>query len=292
MLRLKLVGSTGYNPALIKPELGRKSASVTCHRVECVLQYHLLVGTYHKTGSVWMHKVFSEFALKTQLPFRFISPHAPFYKVHLSSQAGVDQYLNQLVTRATRHVIFDDHSRFGTLMPEHCQYFRGLRVVRHPVSIICSAAHYHQTATEAWLHKPNKAFGGKSYQQQLNSLGDVNSQYRFEMQHCSNWTLTDMARFDQDDYFLTVKFEELMQDDTFQLVRRLAAHAGLDERERQVLEAAFYKHSLFGKLRAKKVRHIRNKQGRPYGLDWDQETVDLYRALYAPITTKLGYDIL
>ena len=253
------------------------------------MKNHILIGTYHKTGSVWMLKTFRNIARKLKVPFVHITPHAKYYKRVLKSDKGVIDLFRQLSGSDNYHIIFDDHSRFH-LMPEDCkENFKGIRVTRDPVSVICSAANYHTWSEESWLHLPKKEFNGMTYQQKIKSFETDNERYQFEMRQSAYRTIKSMAEFEAACPFIDLRFEKLMKDTDFVEFSRGLGFVGLENKEKAISIQSFFRNSVFGEGDLAKSKHIQNKNNKAYGEDWTPETRVIFKRRIADLSTKLGY---
>lgn len=253
------------------------------------MKNHILVGTHHKTGSVWMLKVFRNIASRLKVPFINLSAHSKYYRENIGSQEGVNALLAEVGRSSEYTIFFDDHSCFGNIDDDLADRFRGVRMVRSPVSVISSAAKYHCWSKEKWLHSPRKGVNGIPYQEYIKSLPDDNARYRFEMKMSAMNVITAMAEFDREPYFLTVKYEDVINDRSLVKFAGIMAHLGLEGRE--VLEAleAVYVNSLFGELSSEDQSHVQSDSNTKYGSDWDEDTWNLYNQKVRPLAEKLGY---
>ncbi len=146
----------------------------------------ILIRTHHKTGTVWMLRVFMGIADKLNL--RFCNLQEGFIP-------SADLYLSP-------HAPFPNELTEGN--------FRGLHLIRDPRDVVLSGMHYHRRSTEEWLCVPESEYGGLSYQEKLNSLDDDERLY-FEMQYAGYATTRDMLDWDYDDSrFLEMRYEDLI----------------------------------------------------------------------------------
>ena len=99
-------------------------------RMDCP-DWDILVGTHHKSGTVWMKRIFATVAADFGLKF------------YIGSQAECPP---------DAKIFMEPHSRFDFDVLE--RDYRGLHMVRDPRDMIVSACFYHLTSTEPWLHVP------------------------------------------------------------------------------------------------------------------------------------------
>ena len=158
-----------------------------------VLPYKILVGTHHKTGTLWLNAVFRSICMVTHLKYRS------------SCRATNEEELYD--------VCFHHASRFDK--PDLSQPFRGLHVIRDPRDIIVSGCFYHLRSDEAWLFEPQDHLNGKSYKDSICQLENLDEQLLFEMEHQGRWTINQLSCWDYTNpSFLEVKYEELIEDST------------------------------------------------------------------------------
>jgi hypothetical protein len=238
-----------------------------------------------------MYKVFNEFAQKLGVPIRHITAHTSFFRNHLKSQDGVDSFFSSLANSDRYYIIFDGMSQFGKISSPMEKYFRGIRLVRSPVSVICSAARYHSWSEERWLHIPKQEFNGYTYQQAISSLPTSNERYRFEMSNSALNTIRHMASFGREGYFKTVHYEQLIKDESTTLFHNLLEYLGFDDREARCGLEAFYANSIFGGLKPEEQKHVQTSDDADYGADWDGETIALYREKIASFAERIGYGL-
>lgn len=233
-----------------------------------MLTNDILVGTHHKTGTVWMANVFRRFCRMHDVAFVDISTCAP------AAAAAA-------ILRQHEHcVVFSHHSEFPDyrLPALSGRRARGIHLVRDPRDLLISAARYHCDADEPQLLVPRPEFGGLTYREKIRSLPSPQERILFEMDHSGGSNISAMSTFDDQGIFETVKFEDLLEDDT--LVVWHAVCLGLGLRGTALLHAleCFYHASLFS--RADPVR-----PPRPSSLAGD--TLDRIRTATRPLRSRL-----
>jgi len=189
------------------------------------------VGTYHKTGTVWMSRVFSEIAetiggtfvdLRDVQDTSFEPDHGTIY--------------------------LEDHTAFPE--PFLTKKVRGIRIIRDPRDVVISGAHYHGKSSEPWLHHGQAEFGGKTYADMIKSFDAMEDRYRFEMDNVAADTIACMTtsrgnkalqRFLKKN-FLTVKYENLIDDVELKEFRKICRRLKLPIKN---AAPAFLNHSLF-----------------------------------------------
>ena len=217
----------------------------------------VLVGTYHKTGTVWMMSVFQALCKQLDIPFYNISP-----SIGLCSTAeDRRQFLAEKIGGQKKCVIFENHSRFD-LRNLDLPAVKGVRIVRDPRDVCISAAKYHTWSQEEWLHVPREKFGGATYSQVINGLDSFEDKLVFEMDNCSQWNIQNMLDFDDYGVFETIQFEKLMLDVNMLKWHELSIHLGFEGIELAISQRVFYKRSIFGG--ATRKEHIQSGSVKQY----------------------------
>jgi len=202
------------------------------------LGHLVLVGTHHKTGTVWLLNLFSAIAEEFG------------WKLHYGSQADLPLGTD---------IFFNDQSHFDLGNPEGP--YRGIHLIRDPRDILISAAMYHRHSKESWLHQRRRKFWGLTYQEALNRLPDLDAQILFEMKHSTRATIRHLLAWDyQNPNFIEVKYEDLIQDRELILFRRIFQFLGFPESSLDRLCQISYAQSLFSG-QVVNTGHIRS--GRP-----------------------------
>ena len=237
----------------------------------------LLIGTYHKTGTVLMKRIFERFAALSGANF-----------VHLNRTT--DTKISQLSSATTaKTIMFDYHCGFEGIQGN--PQYRGVRVVRDPRMMIISATRYHLDGKEAWLHEPKSEFNGLTYQQQLNSLSSFEEQVIFEMTQKSRAEISDMMAFNKRDIahlFITVKLEDLMQDESLEVYFSIFRHLGLSGQELVYGLQEAVNNSVFSdKFAANK--HMRGSAGETWKDHFTPNILSDYQHLFGNAHQKLGY---
>jgi len=235
-----------------------------------------IIATHHKTGTVWMNRIFRRIA--KALGVRFAAVRA---SIGLSPESAI-----------VPSILFNDHSNFvkcGWLLEDpRCRIFH---VIRDPRDVILSAAHYHRTAGESWLHKRKSAFRGLSYQEQLNGLPDDQSRYLFEMRNSAGRVITDMRQWRYGmPNTIECKYEDLIIDIELELFDKVLRHLGLLSDDPETCYAIVRNNSLFGELGKKEVRHVHSGQARQWQRLFNSELAVEFLALFGDVLIRLGYE--
>ena len=180
----------------------------------------LLIGTYHKTGTVWMEQVFMHLCRRLAIAF-----------------TGTN--LRREPIEPTPGIYLDDHSAFPESLLNAAHV--GFRMIRDPRDVIISGAHYHARANEAWLHEIRTDGSGKSYQQILCGFDNLTDKLLFEMNNTAKATCREMVadkRRLAD--FLTVHYETWMTDTSMEHFAATLGKLGFQASEIQIAQQTFF----------------------------------------------------
>jgi hypothetical protein len=231
-----------------------------------MLDHKILVGTHHKTGTVWMRKVFKKVANNSDLKFF----------------SGLQDNLPE------QYDIFcQDHSRF-TL--ESFSSYRGMHLIRDPRDIIVSGCFYHQKSEEKWLHSKKKRFSGLTYQEKLNSYESLDDKILFEMDNFGQNVIGDMKAWNYDNNsFIEVKYEKLIIDYDLELFRKIFTFLGFSEQSIPQLLNIAHENSLFsGNI--KQSVHVRSGKSSQWVKYFKPHHKKRFIELYGDVLIYLGYE--
>jgi hypothetical protein len=231
-------------------------------------QPRMLVGTFHKTGTVLMltllRRISAELGYPLALAGRATPP--PGWRIH-----------------------FHPHSAFAReyLAAPH----RGVIVIRDPRDVIISGAHYHCRADarrDPWLYVPDPRFGGRSYHEMILSRRGAEARLMFEMTHWGGRTLAHMATLAvPPPGFIHARLEDLSTDRELKTFRHMFTWLGLPPAHVAAALAIAAQISLFGETAER--THVRS--GRP--AQWREEFTPAvhaaFRARFGDLPERLGY---
>jgi len=231
------------------------------------LPHKVLVGSHHKTGTVWMRKVFSCVCEKLGLHFF----------------AG-----NQEDLPRDFHVFMQNHSQF---LPGNISgSVRGVHIIRDPRDRIISGMFYHQKSKESWLHKPMEMLGGAAYQEKINSFDTVEEQLMFEMEHSGRWGIEEMLRWDySDERFMNVKYEELIIDHDLRMFHEIFTFLGFPGSAIPTCLDCAYNNSLFSGNIEKSV-HVRSGKSSQWKNHFNSDHKQRFVELFGEALITLGYE--
>jgi hypothetical protein len=256
---------------------GRKKSRMTVAR----LNHCAVIATHHKTGTVWMRKVFRAIASLTGTPF-------------FNMNAIKSQDLHDIMAPA---ILLNDHSNFrNAAWIIGDDRFRIMHVIRDPRDVVVSAMHYHCTAPEEWLHRKRPMFKGLTYQEKINSLPDDRARYLFEMQHTAGRVIKDMRNWDYNaSNSIECRYETLMADIEMVAFSRALTYLGFDDSELDGCRGQIWEHSLFGSLLEKRQdgapsTHIRSGEVRQWPDIFDGNLGQSFLDRFGDVLIELGYE--
>lgn len=233
-----------------------------------LLRNRVLVGTHHKTGTVWFSNVFR--SVSRHLGLKFIYGHG----VHPNPTGAWDVFVS-------------GHSRFENI---DVSGVRGVHVVRDPRDLIVSATHYHLVADESWLHEAREEFGGMTYQEKLRSFPAFDDRMLFEMEHSSFENIGSMVEFEDrdDDRFLTVKYEDMIGDRALLRFEAMFEFLGFGRLGIGWCLTSAYRNSLFsGSVKSNHVRSGKPTQWPEYFKPVHERR---FERLFGNAAERLGYE--
>ena len=241
-----------------------------CHSGDAVepaiqLDHKILVGTHHKTGTVWLAAIFEQLCNRLGLAY---------------VKSGVDSL------PAAFDVWLEDHSQFGSMLQQGG--YRGVHIIRDPRDVIVSACRYHQTSNEPQLHVPKPEFGGMTYQEKLCSL-EPDAQLLLEMEHSAGYNIRCMTEWDYSNPdFFEVKYEDLMADTDLLLFHRIFTFLGFPAEVLPTVLGIAYNNSLFSGRVAS--THVRSGRSRQWEAHFKPVHKERFHQLFGDALMQLGYE--
>lgn len=231
------------------------------------LKNKVLVGTHHKTGTVWMKKIFTQSCNQLKLKF------------FLGKLDEVPPDFN---------VFLQDHSQFD--LDKLDTEYKGLHIIRDPRDIIISGCFYHQKSHEKWLHAAQDQFGGLTYQQKINSYDSLDDRILFEMENSSLWNINQITNWNYTNpAFFEAKYEDLIADVDLLLFHEIFTFLGFSGSVIPEILKIAYDNSIFsGNLR--KSVHVRSARSKQWEKYFKPEHRARFVELYEDTLIKLGYE--
>jgi hypothetical protein len=231
------------------------------------LPYKILIGTHHKTGTVWMQSIFRNICLNHSLVFF----------------AGIQADLPE-----NYDIFLEGHSKFdldAVKVP-----FRGLHLIRDPRDVIISGCFYHAKASEAWLHRAQQDLQGFTYQESLNRCSTLDEKIMFEMEHAGKHAVDQMLQWNYHlPAFLELKYEDLLNNTDLTLFHRAFLFLGFPELALPSLLLIAQHNSLFSGHLGKSA-HIRSGEARQWMKYFKRSHKKRFLELFGDALIRLGYE--
>ena len=243
----------------VKPALQMKAG--------CDLPHKILVGTHHKTGTVWLNNIF-----RTLCRFHSLT----YFN---GSQAELPKDYD---------VFIQDHTRFD--LAALSDSYRGIHMVRDPRDVVLSGCFYHQKSQESWLHEPMDEYGGMTYQEKINTYSTPDEQILFEMENSGRVTINEMLDWDyQNPNFMELKYEDLIEDTELAIFHQIFSFLGFPGSAIPSALAVSFNKSLFSG-KAKASVHIRSGKAKQWEKRFTQQHKERFYELFGDGLIKMGYE--
>lgn len=228
----------------------------------------ILVGTHHKSGTVWLGDVFV--AIARGMGMRFLNAKA--------GHSGKDI-----------DILFQVDSAFNLRI---LQDYRGIHIIRDPRDIIISGAFYHgSTKSESWLLEKDEKFRNLSYQEKIKSIQNLEYQFIFEMENRGGRTIREMASWNyQNKNIKELRYELLIRDKSLKCFTEIFQFLGFEGLSLAFcLECAWYK-SIFSGHVDKNNTHVRSGQPRQWEKYFSKDLANEFLRQFGDVLIKLGYE--
>lgn len=231
------------------------------------LNNKILVGTHHKTGTVWMSTIFKRVSNKFGLKF--------FAKNQENLPEDFDIFL-------------ENHSKFN--FDKLAVRYKGIHIIRDPRDVIISACFYHTKSKEKWLHIKKQEWGGLTYQEKINSYNSLDDQILFEMENSSFKNILDMVQWDYSNLaFIEIQYEEIILDKDLLLFHKILVFLGFSGKNIPEILNIIYNSSLFSDS-FEKPEHIRSGKAGQWQDYFKSKHKTKFVDLYGDALIKLGYE--
>lgn len=240
------------------------------------------IGTHHKTGTIWMRKVFRQVASDLNIP---------------TMQVYRAKRLADLPATGPA-VILNWHTSFPPELVAR-RDTRFIHIIRDPRDVLLSGMRYHRTAglgNEKFLREKRDEWGGLNYQDYLNALPDDLARLEFEMRHKHHDTVQEMLGWSYDNpHSAELKYEDLIADTDCALFRKTLTDLGVQGLDVDDVVDIYWKNSLFGGLADESNRadivakHIKSGAAAQWVSKFPRELAETYAAEYGAALKTLGY---
>lgn len=246
----------------------------------------ICIGTHHKTGTIWMRKVFRLIANEQDIPFM------QCYRAKRLADAAETgpQIIVNWSSSFPKPLMDMDHARF-------------LHVIRDPRDVLLSGMRYHRIAplgNEKFLREERDEWGGKNYQDHLNAMPDDHARLMFEMENKHDKTVGEMLKwFDlnagAEGRTADIKYEDLIEDTDCALFRGILERFDIEGLDIDKAVQSYWEKSLFGGLAKKDDRedrvalHVASGKKAQWTTKLPREVAEPYADRYADDLKTLGY---
>lgn len=231
------------------------------------INHRILVGTHHKTGTVWMARIFRE----------------------ISRTFNLDYYSGEQSQLPENYdIFFHNHSKFD--LDAFNNNYRGLHLIRDPRDRIVSGCFYHKKSNEPWLHIKQEKFGGMTYQEKINSYNSLDDQLLFEMENAGTKGIREMTGWKyKNPLFFEAKYEELIKDENLVLFHEIFTFLGFPGSSIPKILNIAYRNSLFSGT-VKKSLHVRSGKSKQWKQYFTPEHKKRFTDLFGDALIKLKYE--
>jgi len=243
----------------------------------------LCVGTHHKTGTIWMRKVFRQVAADLGIP---------------RMQVYRTKRLADLPETGPA-ILFNWSSTFPEELLARSDA-RFLHLIRDPRDVLLSGVRYHREAglgNEKFLRETRPEWGGLNYQDHLNALPDDIARLMFEMEHKHDVTLREMLDWPWGTANAAeLRYEDLIGDTDCALFRATLDGFAIDGLDIDKVVDIYWQNSLFGGLANADNREdivARHVASGGAAAQWPdklpREVAEVYAERYGGALAQLGY---
>jgi hypothetical protein len=227
----------------------------------------VMFATYHKGGTMWFSNMLKRIA--------------DFYGFTF-------EHRNELRYPTHADLFFCDHSDFDwSLVPQEARF---VHLVRDPRDMLVSATFYHQTAQEDWLLRPESHLGGKTYQQRIAELPNLQEKLFFEMNgaHLHSMNLMKQWNYNKPGC-LEIRYEDFIGDVQLVQTANLFRFIGIPGHALGNALTIAYQSSLFPRSRLS-TNHVRSGKINQWKKHFTREVAQAFEERHGPLLRVLGYE--
>lgn len=235
----------------------------------------LLVGTFHKTGTVLIKKILREFC-------------------YLSGSNFVDLANDGLPEAEKPWLVAVEHSSKFEHYGLDPKLFPTAVLIRDPRDMLVSATKYHREAKEPWLHVARDEFGGSTYQEMINGLKNDEERLHFELKQNTGPRIERMLarkRSNEHRNTLFVHLEDLMNDRKLSVYNSFFMHLGINPAFLPLALTIAYKNSVFSP-HFRSSKHITTGKTGTWRSTLPSSVLEELHTLHPTAISELGYDRL
>ncbi|MCV2881531.1 sulfotransferase [Actibacterium sp. XHP0104] len=242
----------------------------------------ICIGTHHKTGTVWMRKVWRQIA--NEQGIHAMQVYRPKRLADLP-ETGPAILFNWSST-FPRQLIDNPAARF-------------IHIIRDPRDVLLSGMRYHRVAglgNEKFLRETRDEWNGLNYQDHLNALPDDHARLLFEMAHKHDTTVQEMLRWTYGQpNTAEIRYEDLINDTDCALFRGVLERFAIEGLDIDGAVSAYWQNSLFGGLadqgnRSDRVAlHVNSGKAAQWMRKLPREIAQIYAPRYGAALKTLGY---
>ncbi|WP_282091534.1 sulfotransferase domain-containing protein [Epibacterium ulvae] len=242
----------------------------------------LCIGTHHKTGTVWMRRVWRMIGEALDIPFVAIHDPNKFHRIPEMDRVIVANWAAQFAPE----LFARRDARF-------------LHVIRDPRDVLLSGARYHESTSgrhERFLRQPDPALNGKSYQEHLRELKTEDEKLEFEMHRMHQRVLDEMMSWPYGhERAFDVRYEDLIEDTECKLFVQALRFFGFNASECDAAREIFFDNSLFGGLssdssQGRVAHHVKSGKARQWQNQLPVAVARNYLNRHGNDLISLGYE--